>query len=280
MGGDLTGKAIVPIRRTDGGGYLAKFLGEDRRASTDQELADLMAAIRYNGMYPWVATEAELAHMAQDPTLQRELFNDVIGQELERWVRLADESAHGTSRMFVMAGNDDPVFIDDLLAKGNRMEMCDGLIVQVGRYELLSCSYSNVTPWNSPRELDEDGLYSRICGLAEQLTDPSTAIFNLHVPPYDTGLDTAPELTADLSLRTEGGDVKHIPVGSTAVRQVIEEFQPALALHGHIHESRGWVRLGRTLALNPGSEYNSGRIHGVLVKLDEREVLSHHFVVG
>ena len=100
------------------------------------------------------------------------------------------------------------------------------------------------------------------------------------MPPYDTGLDTAPELTADLSLRTEGGDVKHIPVGSTAVRQVIEEFQPALALHGHIHESRGWVRLGRTLALNPGSEYNSGRIHGVLVKLDEREVLSHHFVVG
>ena len=65
-----------------------------------------------------------------------------------------------------------------------------------------------------------------------------------------------------------------------AVRQLIEEYQPLLALHGHIHESRGEARIGRTLCINSGSEYNSGRIHGVTVKLAPDEVVSHQFVIG
>jgi Icc-related predicted phosphoesterase len=53
-----------------------------------------------------------------------------------------------------------------------------------------------------------------------------------------------------------------------------------LALHGHIHECRGEAQIGRTLAINSGSEYNSGRIHGVTVTLGGDHVLSHQFVIG
>jgi Icc-related predicted phosphoesterase len=145
---------------------------------------------------------------------------------------------------------------------------------------MISLSYANPTPWASPRELDEDALYARLRALADRLERPAAAIFNLHVPPYDSGLDRAPKLKPDLTPVYTGGRPVPIPVGSTAVRQLIEEVQPLLALHGHIHESRGEVRIGRTLALNSGSEYNTGRLHGVVVRLGLDRVISHQFVVG
>jgi hypothetical protein len=62
------------------------------------------------------------------------------------------------------------------------------------------------------------------------------------------------------------------PVGSTSVRTAIERVQPLLGLHGrHIHESRGAVPIGRTLALNPGSSYEEGVLQGALVTLDPKK---------
>jgi uncharacterized protein len=52
------------------------------------------------------------------------------------------------------------------------------------------------------------------------------------------------------------------------VREAIEEGQPALALHGHIHEARGNTRIGRTLCINPGSSYEQGQLLGAVVDLD------------
>ena len=157
---------------------------------------------------------------------------------------------------------------------------CDDRIVRVGPHEMISSSYANPTPWNSPRELEEEALYGRLRKLAEQVEAPGSAIFNLHVPPYDSRLDTAPDLKPDLTPRYSGGQPVTKPVGSHAVRQLIEEYQPLLALHGHIHESKGETRIGRTLALNSGSEYNTGRLHGVVVTLGGDRVVGHQFVVG
>jgi uncharacterized protein len=61
------------------------------------------------------------------------------------------------------------------------------------------------------------------------------------------------------------------PVGSTSARTAIERVQPLLGLHGHIHESRGAVRIGRTLALNPGSNCEEGVLQGALVTLDPKK---------
>jgi uncharacterized protein len=281
MGGDLAGKAIVPIETNGSGSFRATFLGETHAGTDPTQLEQLVEAIRFNGMYPWKAAAGEIARHERDDAARGRLFDRVMLEELQRWIDLADErmSAYGID-VYVMAGNDDPWTCDRVIESARHVQPCDDRVVQVGPHEMISCSFANRTPWNSPRELDEDDLYDRIKRLADQLEDPASAIFNLHVPPYDSGLDRARKLNPDLTLVFEGGQPVEIPVGSHAVRQIIEEYQPLLGLHGHIHESRGAVRIGRTLAINSGSEYNSGRIHGVVVKLGKTEVVSHQFVVG
>jgi Icc-related predicted phosphoesterase len=281
MGGDLTGKAIVPIERNGNGHFSASFLGEVRSGDTQRELDELMDAARYNGMYPWLATNEEIVAHSGDLDAQSDLFDQVIVDELRRWIALADErmSQYGIG-VYVMPGNDDPWSCDAVIEEASHVVACDDRVVHVGSHEMISCAYANPTPWDSPRECDEAALYDRIKRLADQVEAPHRAIFNLHVPPYDSGLDTAREINPDLTVVYKSGAPHEIPVGSTAVRQIIEEYQPALALHGHIHESRGEAQIGRTLAINSGSEYNSGRIHGVTVALGGDRVLSHQFVIG
>jgi uncharacterized protein len=279
MGGDLLGKAIVPIERTPDGTYRAEFLGDERLVHEGAELDELVNAIRFNGFYPWIATRAEIADRAADT---ERLFGDVARAEMRRWVELAEAraSANGSGELFVMAGNDDPWYVDEILERSPALVFCDDRIVRLGPHEMLSSSYANPTPWNSPRELDEDALYDRLKRLADRLEEPRRAVFNLHVPPYDSRLDQGPDLKDDLTPRYSGGQPVMKPVGSKAVRQLIEEVQPLLALHGHIHESKGETRIGRTLALNSGSEYNTGRLHGVVVTLADERVIGHQFVVG
>jgi uncharacterized protein len=281
MGGDLTGKAVVPVERRDDGSYATTFIGEQRVARSEDELGELLAAIRFNGMYPWVASGEEIAARRAKESGREGVFEEVMLVELRRWVDLADKrmSKYGID-VFVMPGNDDPWSIDGVIESAEHVQACDGRVVRVGPHEMISCAYSNPTPWNSPRELDEDALYDKLRELADGIEDPATSIFNLHVPPHDSGLDTANEVNPDLTLKYVSGQPNPIPVGSTAVRQVIEEVQPLLALHGHIHESRGEVRIGRTLAINTGSEYNSGHIHGAVVALGPESVLKHQLVTG
>ena len=282
MGGDLTGKAIVPVRVMDDGTWIASMLGEDRRAGTDGELDELLAAIRYNGMYPWLASDAEIEAMSDDAEARDALFERVMLDELRRWVELADaRMADSEIDVLVIAGNDDPWSVDPVLRSSQTLTFCDDAIVEVRGHEVLSSSYANPTPWDSPRELDEDALYRHLRRLADQLERPRRAIFNLHVPPYNTGLDTAAEI--DLATMTyvyDAGKPHEIPVGSTAVRQIIEEVQPLLGVHGHIHESRGVAQIGDTVVVNSGSEYNSGRLHGALIKVAPDEVVNHQLVIG
>jgi uncharacterized protein len=281
MGGDLTGKAVVPIEREADGSFSTEFLGETRRGSGDEALSELTEAIRHNGMYPWVASAEEIARHRADGTARAELFEQVMLDELHRWVALADERMPPLGiEVFAMAGNDDPWSCDTVLESAEHLVSCDLRIVTVGGHEMISCSYANPTPWSSPRELGEDDLYAKVKALADQLERPETSIFNLHVPPMASGLDTAYEIDDQLRIVVRNGKPHEIPVGSTAVRQLIEEYQPLLALHGHIHESRGAATIGRTLAINSGSEYATGRIHGAIVKLSDDAVLSHQFTIG
>ncbi len=282
MGGDIAGKAIVPIELTANGRFCADFLGERHEGVAEDELAELEAAVRYNGFYPYVAGKDEIARYRVDDRARERLFQRVMVDEARRWMELGDKrSLENRVPIYIMAGNDDPWVLDDVLGAAEHVVGSEDRVVRIGEHEMISCSYANPTPWNSPRELPEDKLYDRLKRMAAELEAPKRAIFNLHAPPFDSGLDTAYQVNDDLTLATtRGGEPIEIPVGSHAVRQVIEEYQPLLALHGHIHESRGVAHLGRTLCINPGSEYNTGRIHGALVRLGTDEVLSQQFVVG
>jgi Icc-related predicted phosphoesterase len=281
LGGDLTGKAVVPVEKRSDGTLVAQVAGEQRTVRGETDIAELLDAIRFNGMYPWVAPRADIDAHASNRQAQSLLFDTIIDNELTRWLELAEQRLDGAAiAPLVMAGNDDPWSIDRILAAARGVQWCDDRIVVVDGHEVVSLSYANPTPWNSPRELDEDALYERIRRLVDQLESPGSAILNLHVPPHGSGLDTATEINPDLTPVLDHGAPRQIPVGSTAVRQILEEVQPVVSVHGHIHESKGEARIGKTLAVNPGSEYVSGRIHGSLVKLAGDSLVSHQFVVG
>ena len=281
MGGDLTGKALVPIVREGDGSYSARVIGEQRTAQTAEELDEMQRAIATNGMYPLIVDPDEARALAADPERREEAFEEALLEELRLWVRFADERLAGTDvRAFVIPGNDDPWSVDAVLASGRSVEACDQQVMMLGPHEMVSFGFSNRTPWDTPRELDEDEIYSRLRGLADQLEAPERAIFNIHVPPYESSLDTALEVDEELRYVMKGGRPHEVPTGSPAVRQIIEEVQPLLSLHGHIHESKGVTRIGRTVAINPGSDYTSGHLDGCLVHLEPERVVNRYLISG
>jgi Icc-related predicted phosphoesterase len=281
MGGDVTGKAVIPLVEASDGAVTAELFGQPERAATPEERAELEHRIRSNGMYPHLMSPEEVQRVAALTVEEREAwFAEVMLVTFDRWLGLADERLEDPSvRCFVMPGNDDPPGVEEAIERATRVEACDERIVDLGDYRMISLGYSNITPFDSPRELEEDELYRRVEALATQVEDVRHCIFNLHVPPYDSLLDSAPQLDAELRVVATAGQPNMIPVGSTAVRELIERFQPLVALHGHVHESRGATRIGRTLCINPGSDYHTGRISGVLVHL-KNEHADYQFVVG
>jgi Icc-related predicted phosphoesterase len=281
MGGDLTGKALVPIVREGDGTYSAQVIGERRIASTAEELDQIQEAISTNGMYPLIVDREEARALAEDAVRREEALERVLLDELRVWVELADERLAGTeTRAYVIPGNDDPWSVDAVLEAGTSVVACDETIQRLGPHEMVSLGYSNRTPWHTPRELDEEEIYARLKRLTDQLEEPRRAILNVHVPPRDSSLDTAFEVDEDLRYVTKGGRPHEIATGSSAVRQIIEETQPLLSLHGHIHESKGVTRIGRTVAINPGSDYGSGHLDGCLVHLGPDRVVNQYLVSG
>jgi Icc-related predicted phosphoesterase len=278
MGGDVTGKVVVPLVEA-GDGFDVDLFGQ-RSHVTGAELEEIEQKIRSNGMYPHRMSGAEVARVAALTEEQREeWFAAVMRETFDRWLALADERLTEAARCFVMPGNDDPHGVDESIEQAGKVEACDGRVVRFGDHWMVSVGWANRTPFDSPRELTEEELYARICALAEEAGDMSRCIFNLHVPPHDSQLDTAPALDEDLAVVMSGSAPKLIPVGSTAVREAIERYQPLLSLHGHVHESPGATRIGRTLAINPGSDYHTGRINGCLITL-AGDTVRHQFVTG
>ena len=203
----MPGKAVIPIQLGVDGWFRAEFMGEERTGTSPEELARLEAAIRFNGTYPWAAPRADIEHAGEDRAERDAQTDWLIIEELQRWIKLGDErfAQYGVQAV-VMGGNDDPWSIEKVLDAATCVQNCDARILRVGNHELLSLGWSNVTPWHTEREAGEEELYARLKPLAEQFEDPWTAIFNIHVPPYDTRLDSACEVReSDLTLVYEKG---------------------------------------------------------------------------
>jgi Icc-related predicted phosphoesterase len=281
MGGDMTGKMLVPIIDRGRAGFWTRFGGSERVVDRD-EVGRLRKLISDAGYYPYETTPDEVAALQVDPDAVDRLFRAKMTETLERWLEIAEERLAGTSVVCLLGpANDDPLFIDEVLARGGRVQNPEGKVVELPLgWSMISVGWSNPTPWDSPRELPEDALEARIDAEAAKLSDTRKAIFNLHVPPKDSRLDTAALLNPDLSPVMRQGMPVLAGVGSTAVRNVIRHRQPALALHGHIHESRGEAKIGRTICLNPGSEYSDGVLRAVIVTLSERAVKGYQFMSG
>lgn len=278
MGGDLAGKALVPLVAS-GSGWMATYSGSAFELATLEEAAEFERRIATVGGYT-LRTDAEfVAELRDDQELVESTLRRLILERTEEMVALAAGRLAGTGRRLLIGlGNDDFDEMIPLLDNGQVGYAADGL-VDLGELTLASLGFSNPTPWHTNRELSEDELTAKLAQVVEH-ADPSRTIFNIHVPPYDSGLDLAPRLDENLQIKLEGGEPDMVPVGSTAVAAAIAEFQPLASLHGHIHEGRGIATIGRTTVVNPGSEYDQASLLGAIIDVRRNKKLQCQLVSG
>ncbi len=269
MGGDMTGKAMVPITG-EGASWKVTLQEQEHVLSGEAEVAAMEKRISDRGYYPIRLSPDEMVAWQADATLVDARFKAEMLAQVGRWMALADERLAGKGiRCIVSPANDDIFEIDPIIAAAKLVDLGESNLIDLDGFSLVSTGWANPTPWNTFRELPEDQLRERIDGLVASVPDRSRAIFNFHAPPYGSNLDNAPKIDADM--RYVSGGQALIPVGSRAIRDAIVEYAPVLSLHGHIHEGRGAVKLGRTLAVNPGSTYEDGVLQAAIVDLDHKK---------
>ena len=265
-GGDLTGKMIVPVVEGKDGKYTYYLMGKTHNIDSgglDKAFKD----VRGIGYYPHLTNESEYKEMTENPQKVDEVFHNVMTSTLERWFDLIPEKVPSETRVVVCPGNDDRTLVDEMIESHKDVINGEGKVIDIdGSHEMVSCGWVNPSPWKTAREEEEDKLEKRLERYISQLKNVKSAIFNFHAPPYQTKLDEAPLLDEELNPIIQGGSVVMVPVGSKAVRKMIEKYQPFLGLHGHIHEASGSMKIGRTHCVNPGSEYAEGIIRAFLIE--------------
>jgi Icc-related predicted phosphoesterase len=278
MGGDLAGKELVPVI-ADGSGWRATFRGTRFELETAAEVAEFTRRVGTVGAYTLTTDEEFVQQLRLDQGLVESTLHRLALERTEEWIAWAVERLSGSrTELYIGLGNDDFDDMVPLLDQGPVRYAHDGPL-QVGEFTLASLGWSNVTPWRTNRECTEEQLRDRLVELRRS-GDPARTIFNVHVPPYDCGLDQAPRLDDELQIQLVGGQPDMVPVGSTAVAEAIAEFQPVLSLHGHIHEGRGVTKVGGSTVVNPGSEYEQGSLLGAVLEVKPGRVKRCQLVAG
>jgi uncharacterized protein len=279
LGGDVTGKVMIPIVAHNGY-WQVTVRGETHRIENREALADIETQIRNRGSYPAIVSPDELQHLSEEEGEVDRRFSVEMMHSLDRWLDMADGKLRGGQIGCILNGGNDDIFeIDDMIETSPCVTFAEGKVLDLGGFSMVSMGWTNPTPWDTFREAPEDELASKIEAVAQHVPDMGRAIFNFHAPPYGTGLDEAPAL--DENLRPTHGGAVMKPVGSVAVRDAITRHQPLLSVHGHIHESRGVKKMGRTLAINPGSVYGDGVLQGAVIELDAKKAkVSRYLLVN
>lgn len=280
LGGDMTGKAIVPFVHLGGENYQVTLLQQEFEIHSAAELQEMVKRVRSRGYYPYMTTPDEVRELSQTPEKVHDIFISEVLKVFEQWMEIAARKLAGTGiRVYVSPGNDDQFEVDEMILQSQVITLAEGRVIPLDKnVDMISSGWSNRTPWNTYREEDEPDLAKRYESMISGLKNPRLAVFNIHVPPYKSNLDEAPELDENLRPRYAGNSLK--PVGSTALRAAIEKYQPLLGLHGHIHEGRGQSRIGKTLCINAGSLYEQGVLQGALIKLGREKIESYVLTQG
>jgi len=280
LGGDMTGKAVVPFIHQGGANYRVTLLEQVFDITNEDELTDMKKRVRSRGYYPYMTNPDEIAELEKDPERVSKIFLQEVLKVVQEWMEIADRKLAGTGmKVYCCPGNDDMDEVDEILMESRTVIHSEGKVVTLASgHEMIASGWSNKTPWNTHREEDEDQLKVRYEAMTSQLKNPHSAIFNIHVPPYKSNLDEAPELDENLRPKMAGQALK--AVGSTALREAIEKVQPLLGLHGHIHEGRGVSHIGKTLCINPGSMYEQGTLLGALINLGKNKVEDYVLTTG
>ena len=283
LGGDITGKVMIPNVQRNNGTWEADYLGERKEFNKEEKIKEFEKTLSDGGIYSLRLSSREYEEIGSSSEKVDTAFSTAMKLSLQRWMNLASERLKDSdTTCFISVGNDDDFVVDQVLSTeySNNIVFCEEKIVRLDGHEMLSLGTSNRTPWNSPREADEETLKKKLGSLVEKIENPEKSIFSIHVPPIDSGIDSAPQIDENFKPVLKGGQPVMIGVGSTAVRECIQVYKPLLGLHGHIHESRGIYKLGKTICINPGSEYGQGILRGALVDLEEEKVSDYLLVSG
>jgi len=280
LGGDMTGKAVVPIIDQGNGNYKVTFMENEQILHNKEEVDHIIKQIQNRGYYPYLTNPEEVDELSKSPEKLDKLFLDRMLETVARWMDYADKKLEGKNiQCYVCPGNDDAFEINEVIQQSKHVKDVEGECIQLDKHhEMVSTGWSNPTPWDTHREESEEKLAERIESLIKKLSNIQNSIFNFHAPPYGSGLDEAPELSEDLQPKYAGQSL--IPVGSKAVAEAVEKYQPLLGLFGHVHEGRGSTRIGRTLCINPGSQYEQGVLQGAVIELKPRKVGTYILTTG
>ena len=288
VGGDITGKQVIPIIE-DEAGRLTFSLNGKTLALPSNQLGALKRELGDVGYYPFECNLTDYNRFSTDREFQRSTINNLVADRIREWVRLADERlpSRDECQVFINPGNDDPYLIDSILDSSHKLVRPEGQIYDLpAGIKLLSCGYSNWTPWDCPRQCavrgDESELSDRIAAMTSQIPaqEYNKVIFNFHCPPFDTPLDLANKIDPITKQKIVGiGGAAKEHVGSTAVRQSIEFWKPLAGLHGHIHEVvTRRAQLGSTVCFNPGTVYYTGHLQGVFLQINKRGEIEAEFI--
>lgn len=287
FGGDLMGKVLVPIVRTDVNQWRLYEPGSERLVSQEDELTAIKARYETLGYYWWQGDQEEYEQIRQDTGAVTRLFDEVAIARLSKWLELAEDRLRGTSiRMYLCGGNDDTDEVLSVLDNADLSSVvsADDRVIQFDdQHQMVTLGLSTPTPWQTPRERSEEFIAARLEELMAGVSDPERCILNVHVPPIDSTLDRCIKLDTTVwppAPVFEKGEPIYIGAGSRAVIEVLDKYQPMVGLHGHIHESRGLVKRGRTQAFNPGSEYAEGILRGIILAFRDNSVTGYQFTSG
>ncbi len=284
ISGDMMGKLMIPIIERLDGKYDATLHAE-QFVLTKEEIPEFAKRCRMITYLPHVTNPEEVERISNDEVYRENLFERLEQDTIRTWLSLIPDRVPEKCKVILSPGNDDKLSIDAIIRgeMKNIPNLVFGeqeVVALDEEHEVLCIGWSNPTPFNSPRECSEEELEAKLEGVAAKVKNLKTAVFCIHVPPYNTTIDSAPLVTKDLKYDMSSGRVQMVPVGSKAVLKIIKKYQPLLGLHGHIHESPGFIHIGRTQCLNPGSEYAEGILKGFLVEINGDKITQLRRVEG
>jgi Icc-related predicted phosphoesterase len=280
LGGDMTGKAIIPIIAQGKDVYKVTLAEQESFINGQDEVNKMIQNVQNRGYYPYLTDPDEVEDILSSPEKSDALFLEQALLTVQRWMDYADQKLAGTGiRCFVCPGNDDMFEVDKVIEASRSVKNVEGQVIQLDEHhEMISSGWTNPTPWSTHREEPEEELKQRLETVINLAKDPSNSIFNFHAPPYGSGLDDAPELTSDMRPAFAGRSL--VPVGSHAVLKMIDKYEPLLGLFGHIHEGKGTRKYKKTLCINPGSMYEQGMLHGAVVEIKPKKVGNYVLTTG
>ncbi|MFP3242947.1 MAG: metallophosphoesterase [Caldisphaera sp.] len=287
MGGDISGKIFFPIVQSGKNIYEVDYYGRKVTLNSESELNQFSTRLEKEGNYYKVVTKDEFSELIADEKKMNLIFQSLIIERLKQWVDLATQTLRDINvPLLISGGNDDDQIVVDSIINNEIVKNVDNKVyLEFQPFSIINIGFSNLTPFETPREKSEEEIGKLIDNLSEPYAkDPSHLIFNIHVPPYGSTLDLAPKLvkneSGELEMVLNGGQPELIHTGSKSVMDSILKYKPALGLFGHIHEARAAEKIGDTLCINPGSSYGDGTLNYALINIREGKILSYQLMMG